>query len=149
MSLESAQPGELLPAPTGPYAVGRTSYHWLDERREDVSAPLAGSKRELVAWVWYPAEPAPEAERAAYLPAGWEAVARVREAGGAMSILTRADGPSGKLHGLAILGVDPGGSESGRAELVFVNLVGTMSLEQLGELREGLDIPGLDALPSD
>ena len=31
-----------LPAPTGPFAVGRTIYDWVDE----------GSKRELLVWIW-------------------------------------------------------------------------------------------------
>jgi predicted dienelactone hydrolase len=33
-----------LPAPTGPFAVGRTIQHW------------AGQDRELMVWIWYPAE---------------------------------------------------------------------------------------------
>jgi hypothetical protein len=68
------QPGEGLPAPTGPYAVGRTTYHWRDERRDERCSPDTDGKRELVVWVWYPAGPASDADRAAYLPAGWEAV---------------------------------------------------------------------------
>jgi hypothetical protein len=32
--------------------------------------------RELVVWIWYPAESAPTAATAPYLPAGWEAVAQ-------------------------------------------------------------------------
>jgi dienelactone hydrolase len=65
-----------LPKPTGPFAVGRTTFHWVDDARPDEFAPLPGSPRELVAWVWYPAEPA-GGTHAEYLPGPWrEALAR-------------------------------------------------------------------------
>ena len=41
-----------LPAPTGPYAVGRTSFDWVDESRSDSATPHG--HRELVVWLWYP-----------------------------------------------------------------------------------------------
>jgi len=46
-----------LPTPTGPFAVGRTIYDWSDEAAVDTLAPVAGTKRELLAWIWYPATP--------------------------------------------------------------------------------------------
>lgn len=55
-----------LPAPTGPYAVGRTSFDWTDEARVDQLAPHPGAKRELMVWVWYPATGS--ARRAPYFP---------------------------------------------------------------------------------
>jgi hypothetical protein len=63
-----------LPTPTGPYAVGRTAYHWIDRSRDEAPPAGAGDKRELVVWIWYPAMPRPDARPAAYLPTGWEAV---------------------------------------------------------------------------
>jgi dienelactone hydrolase len=48
-----------LPTPTGPFSVGRTTLDWLDD------AP--NSKRELLAWIWYPSEPS--ARKEAYIPA--------------------------------------------------------------------------------
>jgi hypothetical protein len=51
-----------LPTPTGTYPVGRSAYHWRDDRHD------------LVVWIWYPAAPAPDARPAPYLPAGWEAI---------------------------------------------------------------------------
>jgi hypothetical protein len=70
--------GGGLPLPTGPYPVGRAEYHW-DGRGsgsdpEASGAPEEGGARELVVWIWYPAEPV-AAPTAPYLPAGWEAVA--------------------------------------------------------------------------
>ena len=64
-----------LPAPTGPYAVGRAAYDWVDPAREDpFVAP--GTRRELLVWVWYPAAPAPGAAPALYL---LEPFARLRD----------------------------------------------------------------------
>jgi hypothetical protein len=44
------------PKPTGPYAVGRASYHWTVRSREETFTKKEGNKRELIAFVWYPAE---------------------------------------------------------------------------------------------
>src|ERR1700686_5691676 len=46
-----------LPTPTGPFAVGRTTYVWSDPAHLDPMAPQPGSTRELLAWIWYPAAP--------------------------------------------------------------------------------------------
>lgn len=49
-----------LPKPTGPFPVGRTTAYWTDP----------ADKRELLAWIWYPALSAPSGTRTAeYLPA--------------------------------------------------------------------------------
>ena len=61
----------VLPAPTGPYAVGRVEYDWTDRSRSDPLAPRAGMKRELVVWAWYSAKPLPGALPAPYLPQQW------------------------------------------------------------------------------
>ncbi len=61
----------ILPAPTGPYAVGRREYDWTDQSRDDPLAPHSGLKRELVVWAWYPALREPGAEIATYLPSKW------------------------------------------------------------------------------
>ena len=44
-----------LPMPTGPFAVGRSLYDWLDNNTVDTLAPVPGTKRELLVWIWYPA----------------------------------------------------------------------------------------------
>jgi pimeloyl-ACP methyl ester carboxylesterase len=59
-----------LPAPTGRYRVGRRSFHWIDAERREPN----GDPRELVVWVWYPAQPEASTQEAEYLPSGWEAV---------------------------------------------------------------------------
>lgn len=67
-----------LPVPTGKFAVGRTTYEW------------SGAKREIFAWIWYPAPPRqPGQVDADYLPAPWRK-AMERHGGVLMSkILTR------------------------------------------------------------
>jgi hypothetical protein len=43
----------------------------LDGERQDPYAGAADARRELAAWIWYPAAPAPEARPGAYLPGWW------------------------------------------------------------------------------
>ncbi len=45
-----------LPKPSGPYAVGTTNLHFIDENRAETFTPDARDRRELFARVWYPAE---------------------------------------------------------------------------------------------
>lgn len=64
----------VLPEPTGLYPVGRTAYDWVDSTREDSLAPSGGTRRELLVWLWYPANPtASGTTTAEYLPADWRA----------------------------------------------------------------------------
>jgi len=61
-----------LPTPTGPFAVGRTRYAWSDASQADPLAPQPRTKRELLAWDWYPAAPVQQARTVDdYLPAPW------------------------------------------------------------------------------
>jgi dienelactone hydrolase len=61
-----------LPTPTGPFAVGRTTYVWSDPAQADTMAPQPSTKRELLAWIWYPAAPRqPSQTFDDYLPAPW------------------------------------------------------------------------------
>jgi predicted dienelactone hydrolase len=54
-----------FPHPTGPFPVGTTELHLVDQSRDDPFVP--GRRRELMISVWYPASRA-AAERAPYLP---------------------------------------------------------------------------------
>lgn len=49
-----AKPPEL-PAPTGPFGVGRIIVHWQDLSRREVLSSSPKARRELVVWIWYPA----------------------------------------------------------------------------------------------
>jgi predicted dienelactone hydrolase len=57
-----------LPEPTGPFAVGRAIYDWADEKTLDALAPVPEAKRELLVWMWYPAD-GQSAAISEYLPA--------------------------------------------------------------------------------
>src|SRR5437868_9754989 len=82
---ERNQPLEL-PAPTGPFAVGRVTYDWTDDAKVDTLAPSPGTKRELLVWVWYPSatQSAPADD---YVPAQMRAAAG--PARGPLSLVTR------------------------------------------------------------
>jgi predicted dienelactone hydrolase len=60
-----------LPAPSGPYKVGRTTYIWRDETRVNPYAPVAGTRQDLAVWIWYPAAPTSSTQKSEYLPAYW------------------------------------------------------------------------------
>ena len=63
-----------LPAPGGPYAVGRVEYDWVDQARAETFGPGSNGHRELDVWVWYPVAPgAATAAPAPYLPPAWRA----------------------------------------------------------------------------
>ena len=55
-----------LPAPTGTYAVGRVSLHWIDSSRNDAASP--SGKRELMVYAWYPATTRSSLVEAPYIP---------------------------------------------------------------------------------
>jgi predicted dienelactone hydrolase len=74
-----------LPAPTGPFAVGRAVFDWVAD------APAAS--RELLVWIWYPAAPRPGASFDEYVPASLRAPAPRRT--GILTLLTR---DSSKVH---------------------------------------------------
>jgi dienelactone hydrolase len=59
-----------LPMPTGPFAVGRATFVWSDAQVNPLAPP--GTKRELLAWIWYPAAPAQPFQTVDdYVPAPW------------------------------------------------------------------------------
>ena len=60
-----------LPAPSGPYKVGRTTYIWRDETRINPYAPVAGTRQYLAVWIWYPAAPTSSTQKSEYLPRYW------------------------------------------------------------------------------
>ncbi|WP_211268840.1 alpha/beta hydrolase family protein [Actinoplanes subtropicus] len=60
-----------LPAPTGPYRVGRTTFDWTDTDRIDPLAPEPNRRRELSIWIWYPAPATTGGRPAPYAPGHW------------------------------------------------------------------------------
>jgi hypothetical protein len=45
-----------VPAPMGPFGIGRVANHWIDQRRADPFAIDAHPRRELMVYLWYPTE---------------------------------------------------------------------------------------------
>ena len=60
-----------LPAPTGRYPVGRTTFDWTDHHRTDPLAPRSNAPRALSVWLWYPADPHDDGPRTSYAPGAW------------------------------------------------------------------------------
>ena len=92
-----------LPEPTGPFPVGRTIYHWVDASRTDTLAPDPDRKRELIAWVWYPAAAKPAAATVDYQRTPWTAASGPIPRGLLSQIFTRD--PS-KVHADSIPDAD-------------------------------------------
>lgn len=53
--------------PSGPYAIGTLTYHWVDGSRAEAFAADPKERRQLVVQVWYPAQAHPSGQRAAYM----------------------------------------------------------------------------------
>ena len=83
----------VLPKPSGPYAVGRASFHLVDASRTDEQGSREDHKREFMMLVWYPSEPGAKGSPAEWLPSAWVSL----EAGGLLgTMLGRSSDPSAK-----------------------------------------------------
>src|SRR5260370_13382598 len=58
-----------LRTPTGAFAVGRALYDWGDDQTLDTLAPVPGTKRELLVWIWYPSAAEQSVAMDDYVPA--------------------------------------------------------------------------------
>ena len=67
MALPIIVPVFRLPRPTGPYAVGTVTHHWVDEGREEIFTAGSGDHRELMAQIWYPAAAGASGTRSRYV----------------------------------------------------------------------------------
>jgi predicted dienelactone hydrolase len=59
-----------FPSPTGPYAIGTSTYHWVDAARPEIFTAAPNDRRELMVQIWYPAKASASAPRASYLRDG-------------------------------------------------------------------------------
>ncbi|MFL5494178.1 MAG: hypothetical protein ACJ8DC_07310, partial [Gemmatimonadales bacterium] len=57
-----------IPAPTGPFAVGRVELQWTDSSRTEPFVSALSARRELLVYLWYPADVGPGAPFADYIP---------------------------------------------------------------------------------
>jgi predicted dienelactone hydrolase len=65
-----------FPQPTGPYAIGTLTYHWIDTDRPEIFTADPNDRRELMVQIWYPARADPSARRSPYIQDA-DAVARI------------------------------------------------------------------------
>ena len=77
-----------LPEPTGHFAVGRTTYRWVNDAETDELAPSPGAKRDVLVWIWYPALTPVSGAPVDYVPAPWR-LADAQHSGSLMRLLTR------------------------------------------------------------
>lgn len=87
-----------LPKPTGSFAVGRAIYDWTDDAHEDALAPAPGTRREVLAWIWYPASGQLGA-KSDYVPAQVRPPASRSGGSSLLSLLTR-DWSKVHAHGI-------------------------------------------------
>jgi dienelactone hydrolase len=85
-----------LPTPTGSFAVGRSIRDWTHPVEVDSLAPVPGTRRELLVWIWYPSTAAPTAAADDYLPAQLRAKG---DASGGANIWTLLTRDVAKVHG--------------------------------------------------
>ena len=57
-----------FPSPTGPYAIGTLTYHWIDADRPEVFVADPRARRQLMVQIWYPAQANSPGTTAAYMP---------------------------------------------------------------------------------
>jgi dienelactone hydrolase len=96
-----------LPTPTGPFAVGRTTYAWSDPAHLDRTAPQPGTKRELLAWIWFPAAPRQQSQAFDdYLPAPWR-TALERQSGALLTTFLTRDLSRVRAHSIRDVELSP------------------------------------------
>jgi predicted dienelactone hydrolase len=143
-----------LPIPTGSFAVGRAIYDWTDDAGLDALAPVPGTKRELLVWVWYPVAAGPSgAVVDDYLPAQVRAPARPASGPLIFRLLSRVFGlltrDLSKVHGHSIR--DPDVSPPQRSYPVVIMRAGAsapvMNYSTLAEdlASHGYVVVGFDA----
>ena len=57
-----------LPEPSGSYAIGTLTYHWVDNASPEIFTDDPNDRRELMVQIWYPAGGNPSSPRAPYVP---------------------------------------------------------------------------------
>lgn len=67
IALPALMPISLFNKPTGPFMVGTTLYHWVDDRREEPSTSDPNDRRELMVQMYYPAGNTGEGVREPYI----------------------------------------------------------------------------------
>ena len=99
-----------LPAPTGPFAVGRVTGFWRDAANPEPFATEPHTPRQLAVWIWYPAAASQAAERADYVPREWRAAFARTRRGPLNRLLTR---DPARVHPHSLVGTPVSGARPG------------------------------------
>lgn len=67
VALPWLMPVPQLPQPTGPLAIGTTTFYLVDENRGEIWTDDPDDYREIIAQIWYPTAPEPAGKTAPYL----------------------------------------------------------------------------------
>ncbi|BBH20686.1 carboxylic ester hydrolase [Paenibacillus baekrokdamisoli] len=67
VALPTVMPVFSFEKPTGPYAVGTTIFHWIDEQRGESYTENPDDRRELMVQIWYPAAEGDGKKQSPYL----------------------------------------------------------------------------------
>ncbi|TQR40568.1 alpha/beta hydrolase family protein [Paenibacillus popilliae] len=67
VAMPALMPVSLLNKPTGPFMVGTTLYHWVDDQREELFTKDPDDRRELMVQIYYPAGDKGEGNREPYI----------------------------------------------------------------------------------
>ena len=135
-----------LPTPTGPFAVGRTTYAWTTESEADEPALPRRSKRQVLVWVWYPAAAAHPDMRTEYLPGPWRA-ALAKQEGIFMRSFFKRDPALVRTHSVSDATVSP---EQHKYPVVLLRAGGSALTTDFTTLAEdlashGFIVVGFDA----
>ena len=142
--MEHDQP-VTLPALTGPYAVGRAAFDWVDESRPEVLAPETALKRELTVWIWYPALIEKGARSSDYEPRPWR-VALAQHQGFVMTDLLRHN--SALVHTRSFVNPQLAPSQPAYPVILMKPGIGALALDY-STLAEDLASEGYIVVASD
>ncbi|TQR36988.1 carboxylic ester hydrolase [Lysinibacillus sphaericus] len=67
VAVPSLLPVLSFETPSGPFAVGTTLYHWVDEKRDEPYTKDPNDRRKLMVQIWYPAEERGEGRGTPYI----------------------------------------------------------------------------------
>jgi pimeloyl-ACP methyl ester carboxylesterase len=96
-----------LPAPSGHFAVGRTSFAWTNQAETNELAPAPGTKRQVVGWMWYPAVHASADVPADYVSPSWRSAMIERQGSVIMKYFFKRDLSVVRVHSWVDAAVSP------------------------------------------
>lgn len=135
-----------LPTPTGKYHVGRVSLHLTDTSRLDSLSPQPFSKRELLLWIWYPANKSNSSSTVDYIPREWSEALNEKR-GVVLSSLFARD--ASKIHVHSLQDARISNEEKNFPILLMKSGIGTMATDYSGIAEElashGYIVVGSDA----